>query len=157
MNTNANMINNDEMGWTQVKPKYKSKKPTNDTSTIQPTKLDKKLRREEEAKNKKPLSLEEIKAKHKIPSHFRPLEKHDYTLAPEEEENFNNSDVHIYCTCCQAEYIESIIKRPFTCCHTCYCCAGNEGCFGAKNVSIFTNENLREALVIFEKMAPNYT
>lgn len=58
--------------------------------------------------------------------YIRKATKEDMTLTEDELKLIENySNLEICCACCQEDIIQKIIKRPFSACGTCYCCAGD--------------------------------
>lgn len=108
------------------------------------------------AKEKKKLA-EAYKLSRGIPSHFRPINKRDYTLTKQEEERvYKSRALDMCCTCCSSSTtISKIIKRPFTNCHRCYCCVGDDPYFDNRNLCIYVNPKLDESYIFWDANCPN--
>jgi hypothetical protein len=107
------------------------------------------------AKDKKKLA-ETYKLSRGIPSHFRPINKRDYTLTKQEEERvYKSRALDMCCTCCSSTAISKIIKRPFTNCHTCYCCVGDDPYFDNRNLCIYVSPKLNESYIFWDANCPN--
>lgn len=107
------------------------------------------------AKEKKKLA-EAYKLSRGIPSHFRPINKRDYTLTNQEEERvYKSRALDMCCTCCSSTAISKIIKRPFTNCHTCYCCVGDDPYFDNRNLCIYVSPKLDESYIFWDVNCPN--
>jgi hypothetical protein len=68
---------------------------------------------------------------------WRPLKCSDFTLTMKELELVENQHLSFCCECCRSSDIERIIKRPFTNCGFCYCCAGDNASFDYPNLRIY--------------------
>ena len=108
------------------------------------------------AKEKKKLA-EAYKLSRGIPSHFRPINKRDYTLTNQEEERvYKSRALDMCCTCCSSSTaISKIIKRPFTNCHRCYCCVGDDPYFDNRNLCIYVSPKLDESYIFWDANCPN--
>lgn len=84
---------------------------------------------------------------------LRPICKSDYTLTENEEILVQNANV--FCNCCQPHLVEEIIKRSFTSCGTCYCCAGDNPSFDNPDLCIFVNvDNVNSSVIFWDKNSP---
>jgi hypothetical protein len=110
------------------------------------------------AKEKKKLAeAYKLSRKLPIPTKFRPINKRDYTLSEKEEKSIVKAGVlDMCCVCCSiGSQIKKIIKRPFTSCHTCYCCVGDNPQFDDRNLCIYVNPELNESIIFWDANCPN--
>jgi hypothetical protein len=55
--------------------------------------------------------------------------KKDITLTPKEKKILANTELNIFCNCCQSHLISDVICRSFLSCGRCYCCVGDDPAF----------------------------
>ena len=95
---------------------------------------------------------EEYKMSRGIPQEFRPILKSDYTLTNGEKWLLKQKKIRgCCCDCCDSDEISRIIRRPFTGCRTCYCCAGDDPSFDSPDLCVYVNNKLNESYIFWDK------
>lgn len=91
-----------------------------------------------------------------LPPYLRPLQKSDYTLTKNEEELVHKrlKDT-ICCYCCSdTNAISKVIKRPFSACGICYCCAGDDEMMCCDDLCVFVNNALTTRFIFVDENSP---
>lgn len=83
---------------------------------------------------------------------YRPIEEHDYTLTEEEKEKLKNH--YMPCTCCCAYEIAQVLKRKFTGCGVCFCCAGDDPTMYENDLCIFIDESFSSKYIFWDEDCP---
>lgn len=95
---------------------------------------------------------EEYKINRGIPLEFRPIRKRDYTLTPSEKLYLAKKQISgCCCECCSSDEVAKAIRRPFTGCRVCYCCAGDDPSVDSPDLCVYVNEQLNESYIFWDK------